>query len=416
MNASTPRRLTYLDALRGVAAVTVLLQHSAEIIWPAYFDWSHEVFRPGAWGVAVFFMISGFVIPMSIRRENDVISFWIGRLFRLFPLYWAVIIAAYFFFKLGSYPVSSDFASQEPQNLIANFTMVQEFLATPQLVGAAWSLAYEFVFYLFISIAILTGFKGTKHAAVKTTLLVLFGSLSVGLLIHPTYVLSPQSIVKSAVVPSALVAAGLVLLWPKLRSTSQKVIGAALLFATIGLTLNQPRDLWFSLLLFATIGVGWAYHGAYRGAYPVSVPIALSVFAFAISFMQFQWWSNPLTRSADLWTLAAAHAVFGGAYFLQRVEFPKPLQWLGNISYSVYLIHAIAIHVVPPIDAQPVLTLAIWVGVTLTISTATYYLIEVPFQRVGKDLRNKWRQSRFPQVLDLRDTSQSSREPNVLID
>src|SRR5439155_10410242 len=46
-------RLEFLDALRGIAAMAVALQHGAELLWPGYLRWSVEVFRPGELGVFV---------------------------------------------------------------------------------------------------------------------------------------------------------------------------------------------------------------------------------------------------------------------------------------------------------------------------------------------------------------------------
>jgi hypothetical protein len=77
--ASTVKgRLEFLDALRGIAALAVALQHGAEILWPAYLRWSIEVFRPGEYGVFVFFICSGFIIPASLEKYGSVARFWIG--------------------------------------------------------------------------------------------------------------------------------------------------------------------------------------------------------------------------------------------------------------------------------------------------------------------------------------------------
>src|SRR5207237_10271908 len=84
------QRLQFLDAVRGIAAFTVAVQHTVETVSPSYLKWSHEVFRPGEWGVILFFVSSGFIIPVSLERYRSVGRFWIGRFFRLYPLYWAI--------------------------------------------------------------------------------------------------------------------------------------------------------------------------------------------------------------------------------------------------------------------------------------------------------------------------------------
>ena len=87
-------RFEFLDALRGIAAMALVLQHSAEFIWPAYLKFSIEVVRPGEFGVVLFFLVSGFIIPASIEKYASLGRFWVGRFFRLFPLYWACVLAA----------------------------------------------------------------------------------------------------------------------------------------------------------------------------------------------------------------------------------------------------------------------------------------------------------------------------------
>ena len=65
-------RIEFLDALRGLAALTVALQHFVDSQSDAYLKWSIEVFRPGEWGVIVFFLTSGYIIPVSIERYRSV--------------------------------------------------------------------------------------------------------------------------------------------------------------------------------------------------------------------------------------------------------------------------------------------------------------------------------------------------------
>ena len=43
--------------------------------------------NPGNYGVFVFFIISGFIVPASLERKGSVRTFWVSRLFRLYPLY-----------------------------------------------------------------------------------------------------------------------------------------------------------------------------------------------------------------------------------------------------------------------------------------------------------------------------------------
>jgi peptidoglycan/LPS O-acetylase OafA/YrhL len=377
-------RLEFLDALRGIAALAVLLQHSAEILWPGYLTFSEEVIRPGEWGVFVFFMISGFVIPLSLKNESNAIGFWIGRVFRLFPLYWVVIVAAYVLARLGYFPTSTDFDSDSVQNFVVNLTMVQEFLATPQLVGAAWSLAYEVTFYLFMTLMLL---GRLTRSATKATIICLAASASLGLLVDPAIILNAESIYRSGLIVLAVSAAGLTALWGRLDGPVDRVLAVFVTLAMVSLILDQPRDMWFSLLLFATMGCGWVYNEANSGRIGLRVASALSAVTILVSAVQFQFWANPSTRWADVLTLVAAHGAFALAYGMRRMRMPKVLTWLGAISYSVYLIHALVIHIMPAVSGHRVIAMACWVAVTLAIAHLTHRLIELPAQRLGRVLR-----------------------------
>ncbi len=121
--------MEFLDGLRGVAAFAVLVQHGSELLWPRYFHWSETVFRPGECGVVVFFLVSGFIIPGSIERYGSLARFWVGRFFRLFPMYWLAIaagLALHFWF--GRYWFDIPHTAHPLRGTFVNFTMVQQFL------------------------------------------------------------------------------------------------------------------------------------------------------------------------------------------------------------------------------------------------------------------------------------------------
>ena len=80
-------RLAELDTLRGIAAIMVLLLHFG-------------IFKYGGAGVDLFFIISGFVIFMSIERSRNLKAFWRSRFVRLYPSYWLSIAIAVFSNKL----------------------------------------------------------------------------------------------------------------------------------------------------------------------------------------------------------------------------------------------------------------------------------------------------------------------------
>jgi peptidoglycan/LPS O-acetylase OafA/YrhL len=134
-------RLPWLDAARAIAALAVLAAHTIDYYWRGYVEYIQ--FGNGA--VALFFLISGYIIPMSIER-NSLSRFWLRRAFRLYPLYW---ISIALFILLG---VSE---TRDPVHVLANFTMLQPYLGIPHVSGVFWSLAVEETFYLMLAVLVL---------------------------------------------------------------------------------------------------------------------------------------------------------------------------------------------------------------------------------------------------------------------
>src|SRR6516164_7357042 len=99
--AATKDRLIFLDVARGIAALMVVLEHGLEHCLPGYLQWSLPRINLGQTGVLLFFVISGFIIPASLQQGGSQARFWLRRLFRLFPLYWASIALAYASHRAG---------------------------------------------------------------------------------------------------------------------------------------------------------------------------------------------------------------------------------------------------------------------------------------------------------------------------
>jgi peptidoglycan/LPS O-acetylase OafA/YrhL len=138
-------RLAELDALRGIAAVLVVLFHYTwqmrnilpDAVAPAYgLAWGH-------YGVELFFAISGFVIFMTLERTKTTADFLVSRFARLFPAYWVGVILT----TLGVHLLREPSLMQPPSVVLANFTMLQGYLYWPSVDGAYWSLTVELGFY-----------------------------------------------------------------------------------------------------------------------------------------------------------------------------------------------------------------------------------------------------------------------------
>lgn len=158
-----PGRIDFLDAMRGLAAFAVVWYHYTTIFPTIYPDLYDNVlsFPKGYLGVQVFFMLSGFVIFMTLEKVKSAKEFLIKRFIRLYPTYWLCILITAFFsiFQL------SDKLKVTLWDVIGNFTMVQDLIrpvvSFRHVDGAYWSLMPELMFYLLM--AVLLRFKLLKH-------------------------------------------------------------------------------------------------------------------------------------------------------------------------------------------------------------------------------------------------------------
>jgi peptidoglycan/LPS O-acetylase OafA/YrhL len=153
-------RVKYLDGHRGLAILLVFLFHS-------YSRWTELVpygdkysniwlFEYGFLGVQLFFIISGFVILMSLEKSSGVKDFLTRRWFRLFP---AMLICSILIYVTA--PFFTDRPSGQPELSyilpglsFIDFNIWKVVFGYPekQLEGVFWSLYVEFKFYIFAAI------------------------------------------------------------------------------------------------------------------------------------------------------------------------------------------------------------------------------------------------------------------------
>jgi peptidoglycan/LPS O-acetylase OafA/YrhL len=136
-----PDRIAELDVFRGVAAVWVMLFH----FMVRWFEQPGPPVSPfGEYAVHLFFMISGFVIFMTLRNTKTGADFIVSRVSRLYPPYWAaVLITAAFMVVMPPFEKS---AITLPQ-VAVNLTMLQQWFRVKEVDGVYWTLAIELAFY-----------------------------------------------------------------------------------------------------------------------------------------------------------------------------------------------------------------------------------------------------------------------------
>jgi peptidoglycan/LPS O-acetylase OafA/YrhL len=334
----TNKRVGELDALRGLAALAVVAFHYTTFyqqeqghVLPLGFG-----FPAGNYGVHLFFMISGFVIFMTLERTRTAMDFVVSRFSRLFPAYWAAMaITMVVVFTLGMPKQRIGIA-----DLAANLTMLQGFLGFDNLDGSYWTLQVELFFYVQMLVWWVSGQLKRIHWIIAAWLLVaVVYAETTQHQLHFSYIVREMLIVRH--IP---------------------FFAIGILFYRI---CTRPQELWLNLALMALSLI--AISVSLAPVFLVAGLVCCTIFALFITG-QLRW-------------LRARAFVF-----------------LGQISYSLYLLHqAIGYALIHRLEANavPSLVAVIFAAcVSLILATILAYGVERPVMRI---LRDAWRRCRLPQ-------------------
>jgi peptidoglycan/LPS O-acetylase OafA/YrhL len=146
--STTRTRLDSLTGLRWFAAFAVFLHHAGNFGPVAL----HPVLRYGTHGVTFFFVLSGFVLAWSYRRETTTATFYWRRFARIWPAHIvALLLAIPIFYSTAPDPDRWWVKPFDPEILALSIPVVQAWWTEPliQFSGnpAAWTLTCEFFFY-----------------------------------------------------------------------------------------------------------------------------------------------------------------------------------------------------------------------------------------------------------------------------
>lgn len=165
----TTERIVFANILRGVGAISVLISHYIGIFWIAHPDVSKLMGVPsianfptlsfplsliaeycivfGQFGVGVFFIVSGLVIPFSLRNVSRT-DFLVRRAMRIYPVY----IIGFSFVILSLYALSLYSGAPfkfSPSDILAHFGVITRGpLGVDRIDGISWTLEVEIYFYL----------------------------------------------------------------------------------------------------------------------------------------------------------------------------------------------------------------------------------------------------------------------------
>ncbi len=290
----------YVHGLRGLLALGVLLFHVVNSGLPTFhgrvIDWANEGLLSLSHCVELFFGISGIVIVGAFCRAHTPLAFLEDRIFRIFPLLWVcvcVILTSSQFAEGHHAPVG-------PWVLIGNLLALPNIVPMTLIHPAAWTLSYEFAFYAsFVVFGLLRPRVGRGLAAGAFALLLL------------------------------------ALIVSHLRATAF-VLGASI--ALLARSHRGGRAFGYArypgwCLLLALL----AWHCGYRALGLERTLPELSLVRLLQSSQATAWFA--LATAAAWYGLAG---VVDGAGRFGRLLATPAVQWLGTISFSLYMWQTIA--------------------------------------------------------------------------
>jgi peptidoglycan/LPS O-acetylase OafA/YrhL len=338
-------RFRGFNALRALAALGVVAAHT--LTTSPLTSVPKFVVENMATGVALFFVISGFLLwrpfaaSLGDRAKVSVKRFFANRALRIVPLYTVVVLVV--FFATEAHPADALLKLVRALSFTGVYT-------GDDLLPVAWSLDDEVAFYLLLPVLflVLMAWRRPRQRLM----------LGVGII----GALSLMSLVALA-----------------LRPQDQAITGGPLTkFHLFGLG-----------MLLASLHVRWPRYGLSPrmlalGAAGVIVAFSASGFAYQQHLYLF----NPVCGVASF-LLVGITAFSGPQARLTRVLSLRPLVFLGEISYGIYLWHEAIHHV---LFNEGVLSSSYVPGFleiavcTIALATGTYYLVEKPALR----LKNLW--------------------------
>ncbi|MGI4760283.1 MAG: acyltransferase family protein [Janthinobacterium lividum] len=323
-----------INNLRAIAALGVCLFHYFTGLLPEreHVAFTKHLFVRGYLGIDIFFVISGFIIPYSLLRQNyqltDFGTYLKHRLIRINPPAYAamlLVLAQWTFIDTFAKSDHAYLGSVSVPRLLHNFLFTIPFTRYEWLVGACWTLATELQFYLFLGL--------------------LFSLL-----------FAPQ------------------------RSVWWFVGGYLLL--SIGYQANVATTITFltNAPLFALGGtcVLWQQQRL----------SALGFGALLFVFTALTYWQLD-------WMAAAVGLLTAGAILTVRTAVPG-LSAIGKISYSLYLTHMLVgrmtefllIRIIAPTsDIRRTLIVCLCLGAALGVAALFYLWVERPFVQLAKRVR-----------------------------
>ncbi|MCD2517738.1 acyltransferase [Massilia sp. G4R7] len=304
-STDTRPKLAWIQALRGVAVLFVVLTHARYYFldtptWPL----AEQLLRPGAMGVDLFFVISGFIMVYTTRHvagtPRDAFDFLVRRFARIWPLY-AVITLAWLTVAHSGFGWLTNWPPFKALLLSLSFQPVD--IENPLYFSASlplgWTLNFEMYFYVVFGLCLLAG---------RRRWLLLAGWILFTVLVIPAL---------------------------KRDLTLDVLTNFRFSIAYLNLVTNP-----IILEFLAGVAIGWLYLQDWFALRSQTVARHLVFLALALAAWA-SWGTLVNFHGPKQWGAVVALMVLALALASKTIELapPRVLVWLGTISFSLYLTH-----------------------------------------------------------------------------
>jgi peptidoglycan/LPS O-acetylase OafA/YrhL len=346
------RRLSSMEGLRGLAILLVFVCHYDGIIGlhlalAAPFATLNRVAgMAGGSGVDLFFLLSGFLIYRTTLRPGlKFAAFWGRRAERIYPAF-LVVFACYLILGAVHFAPSRvpHGAAEGGLTILANVLFLPGMFDIPAIISAAWSLSYEWFFYLVLPIVVvgLQLRRWNRAARLAFFAVLCIGYIGACLLApsrFPVFVNYDGSHVRLVMFVSGMI------VYELLESAHFRAF-------------FRPRiELLCAATCVVAIGLVLALLARSGDPGPADGEWLLRSPSFQVIPTFIAWTCLGLVVLRDDSRLAS---VFKMTW----------LRWTGNISYSFYLVHSIPMHVVAAV---------VGLRVFAHINGELLYLVALPF-------------------------------------
>lgn len=293
----------------------------------------------GETGVAIFFLVSGFIIPASAQSTPTPRDFWVRRALRIYPLYWFVFAIT---LALSVTLLGRPLPAAVP-TLLTHVVFVQEWVGANNYVGGSWTLFIELIWYVLFATAYFSKIA-IERRLVWLSLVAYATAIAIGPFLFHHFPLGRVSLL-------ALCCFGYSYL---LRLEDR--IGARE-FSAIAVL--------FILSIAAALFIGFHLHPSGRSGEPSFSCVTVS------------------------WSLALLSFAFLFRYRNSRLAHSPMLRWLGEISYSVYLLHAPTMLILKHFHVPGFSFVLLNFAITISVSTLTFRYVERPGVALARRLTHR---------------------------